>query len=33
MSIVREMAMAHGGAPFAFRREGRGTLIGFTVGG
>ncbi|MEU0006656.1 HAMP domain-containing sensor histidine kinase [Streptomyces sp. NPDC006314] len=33
LSIVREVAMAHGGAPFAFRREGGGTVIGFTVGG
>ncbi|MFB7502467.1 sensor histidine kinase [Streptomyces broussonetiae] len=33
LSIVREVAMAHGGAPFAFRREGGGVVIGFTVGG
>lgn len=33
LSIVREVAMAHGGAPFAFRREGGGAVIGFTVGG
>jgi two-component system sensor histidine kinase MprB len=33
LSIVREIAMAHGGAPFAFRREGGGAVIGFTVGG
>ncbi|GAP53063.1 sensor histidine kinase [Streptomyces azureus] len=33
LSIVREVALAHGGAPFAFRREGGGTVIGFTVGG
>ncbi|MEU6664790.1 HAMP domain-containing sensor histidine kinase [Streptomyces sp. NPDC046727] len=33
LSIVREVAMAHGGAPFAFRREGGGSVIGFTVGG
>ncbi|MEU6578978.1 ATP-binding protein [Streptomyces sp. NPDC046805] len=33
LSIVREVAMAHGGAPFAFRREGGGSAIGFTVGG
>jgi two-component system sensor histidine kinase MprB len=25
--------MAHGGAPFAYRREGGGSVIGFTVGG
>ncbi|KKD02507.1 sensor histidine kinase [Streptomyces sp. WM6386] len=33
LSIVREVALAHGGAPFALRREGGGTTIGFTVGG
>ncbi|MCF1599973.1 HAMP domain-containing histidine kinase, partial [Streptomyces muensis] len=33
LSIVREVALSHGGAPFAFRREGGGTAIGFTVGG
>ncbi|HET9379795.1 MAG TPA: HAMP domain-containing sensor histidine kinase, partial [Streptomyces sp.] len=33
LSIVREVALAHGGAPFAFRRPGGGTVIGFTVGG
>jgi two-component system sensor histidine kinase MprB len=33
LSIVREVALAHGGAPYAFRREGGGTVIGFTVGG
>ncbi|MGW7419651.1 HAMP domain-containing sensor histidine kinase [Streptomyces sp. NPDC054813] len=33
LSIVREVAMAHGGAPFAFRRAGGGAVIGFTVGG
>ncbi|MFF7732325.1 ATP-binding protein [Streptomyces sp. NPDC007984] len=33
LSIVREVALAHGGAPFAHRREGGGTVIGFTVGG
>ncbi|MEU6418000.1 sensor histidine kinase [Streptomyces spiralis] len=32
LSIVREVALAHGGAPFAFRREGGGAVIGFTVG-
>ncbi|MBA2808173.1 HAMP domain-containing histidine kinase [Streptomyces sp. KM273126] len=32
LSIVREVATAHGGEPFAFRREGGGTVIGFTVG-
>ncbi|MEU0334016.1 HAMP domain-containing sensor histidine kinase [Streptomyces sp. NPDC006193] len=33
LSIVREVAMAHGGTPFACRREGGGSVIGFTVGG
>ncbi|WP_369195853.1 sensor histidine kinase [Streptomyces djakartensis] len=33
LSIVREVALAHGGAPFAYRRKGGGTAIGFTVGG
>ncbi|BDH08512.1 sensor histidine kinase [Streptomyces seoulensis] len=33
LSIVREIAMSHGGAPFASRREGGGAVIGFTVGG
>ncbi|MDH6623908.1 two-component system sensor histidine kinase MprB [Streptomyces sp. LBL] len=33
LSIVREVALAHGGAPFAFRRAGGGSVIGFTVGG
>ncbi|MFJ7338723.1 ATP-binding protein [Streptomyces sp. NPDC101110] len=33
LSIVREVALAHGGTPFAFRREGGGTVTGFTVGG
>ncbi|WP_328359317.1 HAMP domain-containing histidine kinase [Streptomyces sp. NBC_00445] len=33
LSIVREVALAHGGAPFAYRREGGGSVIGFTVGG
>ncbi|MGW3123670.1 ATP-binding protein [Streptomyces sp. NPDC001107] len=33
LSIVREVAMAHGGAPFAAQREGGGAVIGFTVGG
>ncbi|MFJ3235530.1 ATP-binding protein [Streptomyces sp. NPDC086787] len=32
LSIVREVAMAHGGAPFAYRREGGGSVIGFTIG-
>ncbi|WP_395575385.1 ATP-binding protein [Streptomyces sp. BK79] len=32
LSIVREVALAHGGATFAFRREGGGSVIGFTVG-
>jgi two-component system sensor histidine kinase MprB len=33
LSIVREVALAHGGTPFALRREGGGAVIGFTVGG
>ncbi|MGW3987695.1 ATP-binding protein [Streptomyces sp. NPDC004830] len=33
LSIVREVALVHGGAPFAYRRKGGGTAIGFTVGG
>ncbi|MFF1652054.1 ATP-binding protein [Streptomyces sp. NPDC058255] len=33
LSIVREVAAAHGGKPFAFRRDGGGAVIGFTVGG
>ncbi|MFJ7152115.1 ATP-binding protein [Streptomyces sp. NPDC100445] len=33
LSIVREVATAHGGAPFALRREGGGAVIGFTAGG
>ncbi|MCT9077550.1 sensor histidine kinase [Streptomyces fulvoviolaceus] len=33
LSIVREVALAHGGAPFAYPREGGGVVIGFTVGG
>ncbi|MFE4670361.1 ATP-binding protein [Streptomyces sp. NPDC056716] len=33
LSIVREVALAHGGAPFAHRREGGGSVIGFTVSG
>ncbi|MHB9859900.1 sensor histidine kinase [Streptomyces sp. YIM S03343] len=33
LSIVREVALAHGGAPYARHREGGGTVIGFTVGG
>lgn len=33
LSIVREVAIAHGGAPFANRRGGGGAVIGFTVGG
>ncbi|MER6187341.1 HAMP domain-containing sensor histidine kinase [Streptomyces sp. NPDC001652] len=33
LSIVREVALAHGGAPFALRRDGGGSAIGFTVGG
>ncbi|MFC8097250.1 ATP-binding protein [Streptomyces sp. NPDC057363] len=33
LSIVREVALAHGGAPFAYRRDGGGSVIGFTVVG
>ncbi|MFE0330736.1 HAMP domain-containing sensor histidine kinase [Streptomyces sp. NPDC003753] len=33
LSIVREVATSHGGASFAYRREGGGAVIGFTVGG
>lgn len=33
LSIVREVAVSHGGAAFAYRREGGGSVIGFTVGG
>ncbi|GAA4785031.1 HAMP domain-containing sensor histidine kinase [Streptomyces ziwulingensis] len=33
LSIVREVALAHAGAPFAFRRDGGGSVIGFTVTG
>ncbi|MGW0825009.1 HAMP domain-containing sensor histidine kinase [Streptomyces sp. NPDC002845] len=33
LSIVREVAAAHGGAPFAYRRDGGGSVVGFTVGG
>ncbi|MFH9860729.1 ATP-binding protein [Streptomyces sp. NPDC017202] len=33
LSIVREVALAHGGAAFAFRRAGGGAVTGFTVGG
>ncbi|GAA2640902.1 HAMP domain-containing sensor histidine kinase [Streptomyces vastus] len=32
LSIVREVATSHGGEPFARRREGGGSVIGFTVG-
>ncbi|MGW1542461.1 HAMP domain-containing sensor histidine kinase [Streptomyces sp. NPDC002309] len=32
LSIVREVALAHGGEPFVRRREGGGAVIGFTVG-
>jgi two-component system sensor histidine kinase MprB len=31
LSIVREVATAHGGTPFAYPRKGGGTVIGFTV--
>ena len=31
LSIVREVAVGHGGAPFAYRRDGGGVVIGFTV--
>ncbi|MEV0982067.1 HAMP domain-containing sensor histidine kinase [Streptomyces sp. NPDC049915] len=33
LSIVREVALVHGGAPFAQHREGGGSVIGFTVAG
>ncbi|MFS8204796.1 ATP-binding protein [Streptomyces sp. CWNU-52B] len=33
LSIVREVAAAHGGEPFARRREGGGSVTGFTVDG
>ncbi|EGG48391.1 MULTISPECIES: sensor histidine kinase [Streptomyces] len=33
LSIVREVATSHGGAPFAYRREGGGSVMGFTVAG
>ncbi|OIJ66754.1 sensor histidine kinase [Streptomyces mangrovisoli] len=33
LSIVREVALAHGGAPFAHLRAGGGSVIGFTVSG
>lgn len=33
LSIVREVALAHGGTPFAAPRQGGGMIIGFTVGG
>ncbi|MEU3945821.1 ATP-binding protein [Streptomyces sp. NPDC029526] len=33
LSIVREVALSHGGAPYAARRQGGGTVTGFTVGG
>ncbi|MET9776780.1 ATP-binding protein [Streptomyces sp. NPDC006367] len=33
LSIVREVALAHGGTPFAARRDGGGSVIGFTVRG
>ncbi|MEU3253645.1 HAMP domain-containing sensor histidine kinase [Streptomyces sp. NPDC006997] len=32
LSIVREVALAHGGGPFAYQREGGGSVLGFTVG-
>ncbi|MDQ1037970.1 two-component system sensor histidine kinase MprB [Streptomyces sp. V3I8] len=32
LSIVREVAAAHGGEPFAGRREGGGSVTGFTIG-
>ncbi|MFI6339409.1 ATP-binding protein [Streptomyces sp. NPDC050535] len=32
LSIVREVAVGHGGAPFARLRDGGGVVIGFTVG-
>jgi len=33
LSIVREVALSHGGTPYAHRRAGGGSVIGFTVGG
>jgi two-component system sensor histidine kinase MprB len=33
LSIVREVATSHGGAAFAYRREGGGSVMGFTVTG
>ncbi|WP_129311853.1 ATP-binding protein [Streptomyces sp. L2] len=33
LSIVREVALAHAGAPFASARPGGGAIIGFTLGG
>jgi two-component system sensor histidine kinase MprB len=33
LSIVQEVATSHGGAAFAYPREGGGAVIGFTVGG
>ncbi|MEV5989160.1 HAMP domain-containing sensor histidine kinase [Streptomyces sp. NPDC052051] len=33
LSIVREVATSHGGASFAYRRAGGGSVIGFTAGG
>ncbi|MET9734975.1 HAMP domain-containing sensor histidine kinase [Streptomyces sp. NPDC006458] len=33
LSIVREISLTHGGAPFAYAREGGGSVIGFTVRG
>ncbi|MEU6371456.1 HAMP domain-containing sensor histidine kinase [Streptomyces sp. NPDC046931] len=33
LAIVRDVATSHGGAPFASRREGGGSVIGFTIGG
>ncbi|MEU3556441.1 HAMP domain-containing sensor histidine kinase [Streptomyces fragilis] len=31
LAIVREVSASHNGAPFAFRRDGGGSVIGFTV--
>jgi two-component system sensor histidine kinase MprB len=33
LSIVQDVAMSHGGAAFAYRRPGGGSVIGFTIGG
>jgi two-component system sensor histidine kinase MprB len=33
LSIVQDVATSHGGAAFAYRRPGGGSVIGFTIGG